>query len=261
MTSAQAMMKDRSVKRSFASIVAGALMTLILAASGCHQPLQVNAPLVAPYEQIWAIAPLVNESGASVVDSLAVTDLLREEAEKIHGVDAIPVQRTLEAMRAMDLGRIDSPAQARTLARLVGADAILVGVITAYDPYQPPKLGLTLQIYPAENVTDVSSLDLRRLEAAATDPLEPSDPPRDPAFSGISQVVDAADNGVRIDLENFARGRTDPDTAFHWERFLVVMDLYTQYVCHRLLADLLFQERLRVLRSRTMTTRSRSPAT
>jgi len=58
-------------------------------------------------------------------------------------------------------------------------------------------------------------------------------------------VLDASDNGVRLDLERFARGRTEMDSALNWKRYLVVMDLYTQYVADRLLRDLLREERVR----------------
>ena len=234
---------------------AAAMLLLLLLAGGCakrREVVQVNAPLLSPYSQpqVWAVAPLANESGVSVADDLAIADTLADEVQKIEDIDALPVQRVLDGMRAMDIGAIASPQEARALARLIGADAIVVGTITTYDPYRPPKLGLILQLYLADETTDAAvatATDLNRLRTAASDvtlAVEAAAP--DGAPSTAAGIFDAADNGVRLDVEAFARGRTQSVTAMGWERYLAVMDLYTQYVSHRLLKQLLVAERSRL---------------
>src|SRR5690606_2123679 len=127
----------------------------------------VNPPLIAPYAEprIWAVAPLTNESGVSTMDALRLSDVLADEAQRVQGLAVLPVQRGLDAMRAMNLGQVQSPEEARALAQLVGADAILVGTIGAYDPYDPPKLGMALQLFEASGRTG-SSLDTRTLSTA-----------------------------------------------------------------------------------------------
>jgi hypothetical protein len=47
-------------------------------------------------------------------------------------------------------------------------------------------------------------------------------------------------------LQTYAAGRTEPDTAYGSDIYLVDMDLYTQFVCFRLLQDLLAHEYARV---------------
>lgn len=206
----------------------------------------INGPLLSPYAEpmTWAVAPLMNESGVSTVDTLGVADVIAQEVAKIHGIDALPVQRVLDGMRAMDIGTIDSPAAARALARLIGADGLIVGSVTAYDPYNPPILGMSLQLYtadawrPSDDVID-------RIGTAASDTSLHGFGDSDRPVSSASVVLDASDNGVRLDLERFAQGRTETDSALNWKRYLVVMDLYTQYVADRLLRELLTDERLR----------------
>ena len=225
-----------------------AVSALLLLLGGCmrHSRPVINPRLISPYDEpaTWAVAPLANESGVSIADGVIIADIIAREVQKIEGIDALPVQRVLDGMRAMDIGSIDSPATAQSLARLIGADGIIVGSITAYDPYKPPMLGLTLQLYTAapRPMGDDAIDNLSR--APSDTSLHGFEPHESPA-AGVAAVFDASDNGVRLDVERFARGRTEIDSALNWERYLVVMDLYTQYVADRLLRDLLKEERMR----------------
>ncbi len=217
-------------------------------------PPTVNAPLSTPYpaNKVWAIAPLRNETGISIVDGVHAGDLVMEEIQKIRGVDAIPLQRTLDAMNAMGISSVDSIAQAQSLIRLLGTDGIIVGSITAYDPYNPPKLGLVLQLFTLEGGFGVgggSSGEMRRLGSSPSDSSLTGMRRFSQPVSSVAEVVDASDNAILLDIEQFASGRTSTDSALGWERYLVRMDLYTQYVTHRLLSELLRQERTRLIQS------------
>lgn len=221
---------------------------LLAALGGCARPQRpvINPRLISPYDEpvTWAVAPLANESGVSVVDGVNVADLIAREVQKIDGIDAVPVQRVLEGMRAMDIGSIDSPHTARSLARLIGVDGIIVGSITAWDPYNPPILGLTLQLYAAAPAP-IADGAIENISRAASDTMLQGFGPADWPSSSVAIVADASDNGVRLDVERFARGRTETNSALNWQRYLVVMDLYTQYVVERLLRELLREERWR----------------
>ncbi|MCC6907414.1 MAG: hypothetical protein IT430_05690 [Phycisphaerales bacterium] len=236
------------------------LCLLLLLLCGCmRQRTAINAPLMSPYREpvTWAVAPPANESGVSTVDTLAVADLIAREVQNVRGIDALPVQRVLDGMRAMDIGSIDSPAAARALARVIGADAIIVGSVTAYDPYRPPVLGLTLQLYHAQPAAPADDLIEQIGTAPSDSALHGFEPDAWPEASAAA-VLNAADNGVRLSLEQFARGRTESNSALNWERYLVVMDLYTQYVVDRLLRDLLMEERTR--NNRRLATANQRPA-
>ncbi len=236
------------------------LLCLLPLATGCmRKQVFINAPPLSPYREpvIWAVAPLANETGVSTVDVLAMADIIAHEVQNIHGIDALPVQRVLDGMRAMDIGGIDSPATARSLARVIGADAIIVGSITAYDPYRPPMLGMTLQLYHA-NAMQLGDDVIDQIGTAASDRSLHGFGEGDQPASSVSVVLDAADNGVRLSLEQFARGRTESNSALNWERYLVVMDLYTQYVVDRLLRDLLREERTRT--NQRLATANQRPA-
>ncbi len=240
MTSMQ-IMTNRRLRAVLAAVLVAAL-------GGCARPERpvINPRLISPYDEpvTWAVAPLANESAVSVVDGVNVADIIAREVQKIEGIDAVPVQRVLEAMRAMDIGSIDSPTTARSVARLIGVDGIIVGSITAWDPYNPPILGLTLQLYAA-SPAPMGDDAIENIGRAPSDTMLRGFAAEDRPASSVAIVADASDNGVRIDVERFARGRTETNSALNWQRYLVVMDLYTQYVVDRLLRDLLREERWR----------------
>ena len=99
---------------------------LVLVASGCAKPRPVS--LTSPWmprQQVWAIAPLANESGVSHVDRLAITDGLVLEVASIKGVDVLPLNRTLETMLSLNIGLdgIPNEAEYRELCQVLNADA------------------------------------------------------------------------------------------------------------------------------------------
>lgn len=43
-------------------------------------------------------------------------------------------------MQVFEITRVTSPNEARSLLRTMNADALVVGTVTAYDTYDPPKI-------------------------------------------------------------------------------------------------------------------------
>jgi hypothetical protein len=222
---------------------------LALAMTGCggstlHEP----ATLTAPYaqSQVWAVVPFDNQSGVPQVRTDQVADQFAEQIQQIEGLDALPVNRVIAAMRTMDVDAIRTPGEARTLIRLLGVDGLLVGAVTAYDAYPPPKLGLAVQLYRTDAIDDATGLDPHALSRAPTDvgmtTYEASSYPT----SSAAGVFDARHHDTRRDLEAYAVGRTDPDNPFGTDIHLARMDLYTQFVSYRLLRDLLDHDRTRI---------------
>jgi hypothetical protein len=58
-------------------------------------------------------------------------------------------------------------------------------------------------------------------------------------------IFDARDHETLDRLERYAASRHVPDSAFGADVYLVSLDLFTQFAAHRLLHDLLWQERMR----------------
>lgn len=245
MTSAQSISLHRRLTRVGGSLLVGGLLLALLAS--CNQKYNLTQPnrLQAPYSDtvLWAIAPLVNESGTSAVDTIRISDALTEELQQVRGINTIPVTRTLAVMQKLRMRAITTSKDAQTLIDTLGVNGLIVGNVTAWDPYTPPTLGLALQLFIR---TDRSS-------SPGTGDL--SDQSNTTSGSGLiaaaqaAGIFDASDHTTLETLAMFANGRTHPSTAYGDDIYLMKMDLYTKFVAHQLLAELLRNEQKRLTAS------------
>jgi hypothetical protein len=247
MTSAQIMLARR-VTLSLALIVLG------IAPHACAppaKPLAAPAVTVAPYDTakgdlLWAVVPLRNESGTTEADNAAVSDRIVAAAEEVRGVRCLPLNRTLEAMRAAELTRIGSPADLKKLAELMGVDGLLVGSITAYDPYTPTS-GLSLALYARDAVAPSKPLDPHALSSQPTEgALAGRSRFTERPAAVFSELLDGKNNQVLMDLRNYAAGRHDDYSALGWRRYAASMDLYTEFAASRAVAGLVQSEWIRL---------------
>ena len=236
-----------------------AVLLASLAMGGCSGPpkekLVAPSTLVAPYdtgtgEVLWAVVPLRNESGTSVVDSLAVSDKVVAAAAQVQGIRTLPLNRTLAAMRALKIAELQHPSDAKRLAAELGVDGLIVGSITAWDPYDPPQIGLALALYSRPGAMDrrgPQQLDPKRLQYQPTDyqyfPRSSFDTA--PA-SVVSEFLDGKNHQVLMDVKSYAQGRHDPTGALGYKRYLASMDLYNEFASWHVMSQLISHEWLRL---------------
>lgn len=213
------------------------LAALVLAVAGCNERQSFDATGLYSQRQLWAVAPLRNESGSLFADGYRTADHLARQLEEIRGIDVLSVNRVIAAMQALRLSSIDSPAEAQQLRQALGVDALLVGTITAYEPYDPPKLGLAVELFVGDRTRNGTPIeDIRELTRAPTDQMsKPSEPTgfAGPA-SSVSAYFDAAVPDVREHLRKYAEKRgVDPKTSPDgWRLYRINMDLYTEFVSY-----------------------------
>ncbi len=249
MTSAQSM---QSLRPGFKRGVIAALIVLLMAAGAplpaCSSktPLQAPATLASPYPgvQLWAVAPFANESGVSSVDTQRIADHFVEEIEQAEGLNAVAVNRAIAAMRRLDMAAVATPAHAASLIKALGVDGLIVGTVTAYDPYQPLKFGAAIQLYRGEpgHRNDIDPVAMTR---SRSEPASPGALRSDVPAAQASGVFDASNHQVIQWREQYAAGRAVPGSAYGTAIYTVDMELYTQFVAYRLLHDLLQAERAR----------------
>lgn len=216
-----------------------ATIALTACAPTHEQVLRPPQALIAPYDTsrgdvLWAVVPLRNEAGTTAVDVYAVSDKIVAAASQVRGVRCLPLNRTIAAMRALDLQDLTRPEEAETLAKALGADAILVGSITAYDPYNPPKLGIALALYTRPGFTGgptaSTAVDPRQLTYQPTDYAHfPRSAYANAPASVVSEFLDGKNHQVLMDIKAYAAGRHDDRTALGWRRFLASMDLFCEF--------------------------------
>ncbi len=255
MTSTQSMFRGPVVRRT----VIGALSLLALPVlPSCKMPgpppLTPPATLTAPYgseghEVLWAVAPLRNESGTTLADHLAISDKVVAAVAETKGLRCLPLNRTIETMRALDMPAVRSPADAQGLAKALGVDGILVGSITAYEPYQP-MFGISLALFGRPGAMHGSSAEPLDARALASKPSEPV--PTGPGnfaqapLSVVSEHLDGKNHQVLLDVQSYAYGRSDPTSSLGWRRYVASMDLYTEFAAHHALGQLLHEEAARL---------------
>jgi len=250
------------------------LTTLILALGVCICPLlggcsmtnsrdELTPPgvIVSPYDTgtgdvLWAVIPPLNESGTSIADPNMIGDAIVAAAQGIRGVRCLPINRSIDAMRSLELyNGIESSGDAHRLAEFLGADAVLVGSVTAYDPYDPPVLGLALALYARPGVmsqTTQTKLDTRALTMAFSDfgtfdGLSFAGEP----VSVVSEHLNGRNHEVQYAVRAFAEGRSDHSSALRWRIYLASMDLYTEFAAHHSIGRLIDQEWLRLAEQRS----------
>ena len=232
-----------------------------------RQPQTIEYSCLSPYPTVRtiAIAPAINLSGSRDFDPLVVSDTLYAEAQQVQNLNVLPVNKTLLAMQRLHIRALDDPQTAQRLAQALGADGLIIPAVTAYDPYNPPIVGMVLQMYTPPAAAPVAAT----VSAEATLPVasnagavraNPDRPtlvadvaPAPPApltdkqpVSQVSAVFNATNQSVLRELKTFASGRTQYDSAMMDQKFLLDSDAYMRFVCHAMIRRLMDVERDRL---------------
>lgn len=103
-----------------------------------------------PFPQLSrvAVAPFLNLSDEPTVDGRKFALAYFSELQAVPGFEVAPLGVVEEMMIAEGID-LSSPGDARRLAKLLGVDAVVVGAVTDYSPYYPPRCGLRVEWYTA----------------------------------------------------------------------------------------------------------------
>lgn len=118
---------------------------LCLVASGC-MIVQVGVTNPVPGLTTVAVAPFFNQSHERAVDGRRFAFAYFAELQKIPGFRVVPVGVTEQVIIDNDL-QMSSPQDALRLAQLLDVDAVVIGSITDYEPYYPPRIGIQVAWY------------------------------------------------------------------------------------------------------------------
>lgn len=110
-----------------------------------HQPTLHN-----PFPQLSkvAVAPFFNHSDEPTVNGRQVALAYFNELQLVPGFEVVPVNTVERAIRDNNL-QLNSPADARRLAEVLEVDAVVVGAVTDFSPWYPPRCGLRVEWYAA----------------------------------------------------------------------------------------------------------------
>lgn len=110
-----------------------------------HQPQYHN-----PFPQLSRVAvlPFYNQSADPTIDQDQVALAYYNELQAIRGFEVVPVGVTKARLQAL---RFEPrfPEDFQRLAQLLDVDAVVVGSVTEYSPYYPPRMGISVRWYAA----------------------------------------------------------------------------------------------------------------
>jgi hypothetical protein len=140
----------------FRSLVAAMLACMVMVgAPGCslifpdvsHEPVIHN-----PFPQLnkIAIAPFFNQSNEPTVDGRKFALAYFAELQAVPGFEVVPLG-VVETAIVENQVNLANPGEARRLANILGIDAVVVGSVTDYSPYYPPRCGLRVEWYAANS--------------------------------------------------------------------------------------------------------------
>jgi hypothetical protein len=238
------MVPDSTPKRDFDQTPrhhAVAWSTLLLLAVGCRQE-RIVEPVGVPNDTFGpltiAVAPAINVSGASDLDTNRIADLMASELGYVEFVNVVPVSRVLAVLADQERRRIESPAHALEVARILGADAILVFSVTEYDPYDPPVVGISAQLYGRTrySVARFNPFQESRRPAPRPDAqfVSPSDP-----IAQTQRSFNAAHEWVSLEIQRFAELRDAEKRPLGWRQYVADQQAYVRFCCHKTLESLM----------------------
>ena len=128
------------------------ILPLIAIATGCglvpeisHQPMIQN-----PFPQLSkvAVAPFFNLSDEPTVDGEQFAMAYFNELQATPGFEVVPVSVVKRAIQQYQI-EMNDPGAARRLAQILEVDAVVVGAITEFSPYYPPRCGIQVEWWAA----------------------------------------------------------------------------------------------------------------
>ncbi|MGD9635031.1 MAG: hypothetical protein AB7G28_18150 [Pirellulales bacterium] len=130
---------------------AAAALGAALGSSGCnliipqisHQPVVHN-----PFPQLSkvAIVPFFNQSDEPTVDGREFALAYFAELQDVPGFEVVPLGVVEEAIQYEQID-LSNPAGIRRLADVLEVDAVVVGAVTDFSQYYPPRCGMRVEWY------------------------------------------------------------------------------------------------------------------
>lgn len=124
------------------------ILALLPVLTGC---LITDTAVTNPVPEIStiAVAPFINTSMERGVDGRRFANVYFTELQKIPGFEVVPVGVVETAMAEKSI-EMRGPADAVRLAEILNVDAVVVGTVTEYDSYAPPRIGLKVSWYSSQ---------------------------------------------------------------------------------------------------------------
>jgi len=232
------------------ALVLGLILALLNGCSNRHKvPRIYHNPY--PQQKSFAITPFRDLSGSGNLDVMAVTDAVYAELKHAdsRNFQVIPLNRVLAALADLGFENVNRPADVAALADALAVDAVIVGAVTQYDPYFPPRLGMSVQLFLREKKDENVAISSKHINpkdlAQAAGPFELNvNNPVKPK-STVDRIIDAREDNVVARIEQYTKNRRSNAGPAGWRKYATTQN-YPYFVAHEIVGELLALERDRL---------------
>jgi hypothetical protein len=189
-----------------------------------------------PYPDLHVVAvlPFINQTRELRLDVIEMANLLANEITKFEGFRVVRPMQIVSAGGGIPT----SSEEALRWGRAAKADAVLVVAVTDYDPFEPPRIALSLQFLRVQG-RSISSADIDKIVQSASWRRGPLAMGRDKApnwIDAFETVYDAHEERIRKELVAYSQAQVDSDSPFTREReFMAVQSRWLQFVSNQIL--------------------------
>ena len=218
------------VVRWMGRTVAGVCILGLL--TGCSIRERSEPQRITP--KVLVVTPVLNYSDSVDWDPLTFTDWLIGELSAFEDFMIVPVNRVRATMFEQDLPSIRSVDDALTLSDALNADAILVCAVTEYDPYDPLRIAMLMQVYARNTDPQRDSNVHPVLASRSPNEVQFSSSDREAATGPVIQLqarYDAARDDVQADVRNYAQNKRGQRSPLDWRVYTRVQELFGRYAC------------------------------
>ncbi len=216
-----------------------ALLLSALLAQGCGlESVTYKAYPGNPYPDIRhvVVLPFMNRTLDPQANFVEFSNIFASELLKFEGFRVV---RPLQAAEAAAPGeKIQSLEDVLRFARRFKADAIVVADVTDYDPYDPPRIGISVQ-FLRTSARGLAAAEIDRIVQSSSWRRGPVGLSRDKAghfIAAFEHVYDAHEERIRREIVAYAQAQDESDSPFPAEReFLAVQARYQQFVSNQVI--------------------------
>lgn len=125
-------------------------LTLLAVCPGCLV-VQVTATNPIPGLSTVAVAPFANLSAERAVDGRRFALAYFAELQKTPGFQVVPVG-VVEVAIVQNRLDLQNPDDVLKLAQILDVDAVVIGAVTDFSPYYPPRIGMNVDWYAPRGI-------------------------------------------------------------------------------------------------------------
>lgn len=220
-------------------VFCGLLLALTLCSSCAYtKSLKYRSYPKNPFPDIETVAvfPFINGT-SSAIDTVETANTFATEMVKFEGFKVVRPSKVMAAMEKVTITSLDDVI---ALGRDLKADAVLVATVTDYDPYNPPRIAVALQLFRVQQ-RPLAAADIDRIVQSATwKPFKVTSKHASNLVASFERVYDSNRKDVKAEVEAYAMAHDDRDYAFKdGDAFLNITSRYWQFVSCRLVMEII----------------------